>query len=712
MPAPALSRRRLLRAAAIGLPLVAASLKGALASRPAPAHANATTLARDGDTLVLTNGLLTARCDLGDGALDLEWDGVAQIRRGYAAVTLDGDDGVRPLLATAAARHAFTATEVEDALGHGIALELTHEFDDDSVVLRHTLTVYDTRPYALVRAEVARAPGVSGAAVATRRIEALAAGGMTEPAGVAALDQPTDPRLYRMPFDNNEDIAVPPAPAQQGVVSYWLTALFDGATGAGLVAGATESRVWKSAVWYDGPGGAVSLFSGVRSPSDRADHAVRRGDRVASAEFLVGGYRNYQDGLADLMHVISVREPPLPAPDLPPPLGWNPWYQYQFRADEGIVRAIADFLADGWATLGFRYVNLDAGWFTREGEWRAHPERFPSGMTALAADIHERGLLAGSYFVPFAIHAALADVPIPGTPYTLRDAVLKDDRGEPLPAHILTWCYVLDGTHPGARAFLYDAAAGIAADGFDFVKLDFLHLGTAEGRRYDPGATAMEAFHRGMEAVRDGFATAGRPIYLSAAIAPLYVHAYAHARRVGNDVNFGQAREAGNVALSWFTDLLYHRNDPDNVVVRDDWYPAYPPSVARMHATMAALGGTLFILGDDPRYLSRERADLLTAPEIVALAREGVSARPLDVRETPAPVWVARRQDGATVLALFNWSEAPARHAVDLARLGLDPARPYRAGDLWNPEAAGQMLQGVADIEVAPSSAALLRISE
>ena len=36
------------------------------------------------------------------------------------------------------------------------------------------------------------------------------------------------------------------------------------------------------------------------------------------------------------------------------------------------------------------------------------------------------------------------------------------------------------------------------------------------------------------------------------------------------------------------------------------------------------LGGTLFILGDDPRHLSEERAALLTHPEILALASEGV----------------------------------------------------------------------------------------
>ncbi|MFN8559712.1 MAG: hypothetical protein U0531_20995 [Dehalococcoidia bacterium] len=52
---------------------------------------------------------------------------------------------------------------------------------------------------------------------------------------------------------------------------------------------------------------------------------------------------------------------------------------------------------------------------------------------------------------------------------------------------------------------------------------------------------------------------------------------------------------------------------------------------------MAALGGTVFILGDDPRYLSPKRAALLMSPEILALAREGVAARPLDVAARRRP---------------------------------------------------------------------------
>ncbi len=695
--------------AALGWSVLLIVLGAAAGARVRTAAAGTATLTRTDDVLTLANGAVTIRYDLRSGLMDLMWTAGPAVQRAFAAATLLGPGAPLVLRSTDAARRTMQEEPVRDPLGPGLRLTVTGEFPAAAATLTQSVTVLDDRPFALVRVTVGRTPAAGGEAVAVRQIEALVVNGLTEPPGRAVVPA-DDLRLHLVPFDNTTDHAVPPATTLHGAVSYWLTALFDATEGSGLVAGVTETGTWKSAVWYDGPTGAMSLFSGARAPHDALDPPPRRADRVASAEFMVGGYRDYHDGLVDLMRAVAQREPPLPAPDLPPPLGWNPWYQYGFQVDEATVRAVADAIAERWAPFGYRYVNLDAGWNVRDGDWRPNPERFPSGMAALTAYIHAKGLLAGSYFIPFAVAPELLDEPIPGTPYTFRDAVLKDADGNPIHAHILTGEYVLDGTHPGAQAHLRASAAAIAADGFDFVKLDFLHIGTQEGVHSDPTATAMEAFHRGMTAVREGFAAAGRPIYLSAAISPLYVHQYAHARRVGTDVNFGQAREAQNVALSWFTDLLYHRNDPDNVVVREDWFPGYSDGLARMHATMAALGGTLFILGDDPRYLSPKRAALLTDPDVLALAKEGVAARPLDLRESPPPVWAARTRDGAVVVGLFNWHDVPVRRTIPFSRLGLDPNRPYRMRDLWNAEAGEVVVRGSVTVELPPHSGALLRI--
>lgn len=123
----------------------------------------------------------------------------------------------------------------------------------------------------------------------------------------------------------------------------------------------------------------------------------------------------------------------------------------------------------------------------------------------------------------------------------------------------------------------------------------------------------------------------------------------------------------------------------------------------------ASLRGTLLILGDDPRRLSPERAALLTDPDVLAPAREGVAAWPVDVRETPAPVWSARLRDGGVAVGVFNWDDRPVRRVIPFARLGLDPPRAYRVRDLWNPEAGGTAT-GSYTVDLPPHTAALLRV--
>lgn len=55
--------------------------------------------------------------------------------------------------------------------------------------------------------------------------------------------------------------------------------------------------------------------------------------------------------------------------------------------------------------VGYRYVNLDAGWAAadrdRAGNLVADPQKFPSGIAALARYAHERGMLLGLYSSPY-----------------------------------------------------------------------------------------------------------------------------------------------------------------------------------------------------------------------------------------------------------------------------------------------------------------------
>jgi alpha-galactosidase len=664
--------------------------------------------ARDGPTIGVTNGIVSVTYDLDRGVADYSWGERTVIRNAYSSAVL-ADFGGRTIYSFEGGSRSADNSPFADALGSGVALSVTTAFPDVDLALVQQLYVYDGASFVTQRVSLQRL-SADGGPVAAGLIEVIGAGLATTPRGGVFIEPAAEQHFYKAPFYNNEDFDVVPREQAHGILSYWLAGVVDIGRGHGVVLGALETERWKSAVWFDGPTGSISAHSGAQSPVDGRPPAPVRGPQVESALTFVGFRESYQDALADMMRLVRAIEPPLPPPALPAPIGWNPWYRHGHDADEATVRGVADFIADNWAAIGYRYINLDAGWNVADGDTRADAAKFPTGMESLVGHIHNRGLLAGAYFIPFAISPTLLDEQAPGSDFLYREMLVRDESGNPVRASVLDWEYVLDTTHPGALPLLYLSARQIADYGFDFVKLDFLQIGTQEGIRHNPNATAMQAFHRGMKAITEAWGDSGRPMFVSAAIAPLYVQRYAHARRVGVDVNFGQARQAKNVALSWFTGLLYHRNDPDNAVVRRAWFPGYTDGLAKLHVTMDALGGTLFIAGDDPRELGPARAALLTNTNVLAVARDPLVIRPIAEDTDPPPIWVAVAPDGSRLVGLFNWSDsAPLRLRVTINELALDAGSALTAVDLWTGHDMGLSGDGL-NVELPPQDAALVRI--
>ncbi|MFD9076587.1 alpha-galactosidase, partial [Streptomyces lasiicapitis] len=88
---------------------------------------------------------------------------------------------------------------------------------------------------------------------------------------------------------------------------------------------------------------------------------------------------------------------------LTPPMGFNNWNSTGCAIDEKMIRDTADRIADsGLKEAGYEYVNVDDCWAAEKrdpatGRLTAHPERFPSGIKALADYVHARGLKFGIY---------------------------------------------------------------------------------------------------------------------------------------------------------------------------------------------------------------------------------------------------------------------------------------------------------------------------
>src|SRR4051812_5305617 len=93
-----------------------------------------------------------------------------------------------------------------------------------------------------------------------------------------------------------------------------------------------------------------------------------------------------------------------------PPMGWNSWNAFFTKLDEDKVLGSARRIIDsGLLAKGYRYVNLDDGWWLQrrlsDGRIQIRPEKFPSSRIAagessfrpLTDRLHAMGLKAGIY---------------------------------------------------------------------------------------------------------------------------------------------------------------------------------------------------------------------------------------------------------------------------------------------------------------------------
>lgn len=94
-----------------------------------------------------------------------------------------------------------------------------------------------------------------------------------------------------------------------------------------------------------------------------------------------------------------------------PPMGWSSWNAFETAIDEEKVLGTAKALVDtGLARLGYRYVNIDDGWWHKrrlsDGRMQVRTDAFPSAQVGgaegtsfrpLVDQLHNLGLKAGIY---------------------------------------------------------------------------------------------------------------------------------------------------------------------------------------------------------------------------------------------------------------------------------------------------------------------------
>jgi alpha-galactosidase len=279
-----------------------------------------------------------------------------------------------------------------------------------------------------------------------------------------------------------------------------------------------------------------------------------------------------------------------------------------------------------------------------------------------------------------------------------RDWFVRDADGSPLRSDKVTFggwrrgpWYVLDGTHPAVQQHLAHVFETMRREwGVTYFKLDANFWGAIHGGRFhDPGATRIEAYRRGMQAIARGAGDSfllgcNHPIWPSAGLI--------HGSRSSNDIKRTWDRikttAQQNLLRNWQNGRLWW-NDPDAVVLAGD----LPENEFLFHATAIYATGGMLLSGDDLSTIPAARMALLKK----LLPPTGVPAVFEDETLRAGTVTLP----GKRMVCLFNWTDEP-------MTLTARVPRPSNVTDFWTGAAVGRVDRTIEIAGVPAHSARLL----
>jgi len=340
------------------------------------------------------------------------------------------------------------------------------------------------------------------------------------------------------------------------------------------------------------------------------------------------------------------------------------------------MKETADALvATGMKDAGYQYLVIDDCWQVRrdaEGRIVPDPDRFPSGMKALADYVHGKGLKFGLY----------------------------SDAGT--------------GTcqkRPGSKDHEDVDARTYAAWGVDYLKYDWCN---AEGQ------DTRDSYARMSRALR----ASGRPIVFSicewGSTKPwLWAPGIGHLWRSTGDIQdcWDCGKDWGGLGVVKIIDLQAdlhhfagpgHWNDPDMLEVGNGGLNA---AESRSHFGFWALLAAPLMAGNDLRTMSAETREIVTNREVIAVDQDPLGMQGRKVRDDGGrEVWMKPLADGAKAVILFNRGTGPADIAVAWEDVSLAPRTKALVRDLWKKADAGSFT-GRYEANVGPHDVVMVRIT-
>jgi alpha-galactosidase len=366
---------------------------------------------------------------------------------------------------------------------------------------------------------------------------------------------------------------------------------------------------------------------------------------------------------------------PKPEIAMTPPMGWNSWNRFACNIDEAKIRGVADAMAaSGMKDVGYQYVVIDDCWQkdrAADGTIQADPERFPSGIKALADYVHSRGLKFGLY----------------------------SDIG-------VKTC----GGRPGSRGYEFQDARTWASWGVDYVKVDWCYTGSSEASSsYTIMAKALRA--------------SGRDIVFSICEwgdnkPEEWAAGLGHLWRTSGDIRDSWDKDEGyshsflwildhNAGL-WANSGPNHWNDPDMLEVGNG---GMTDVEYRSHFSLWAMLAAPLIAGNDLSNMNKATLDILTNKDVIAVDQDKLGQQARRVAQNgDTEVWVRPLAGGDRAVVLFNRGADAKTVSVDWDALQLPAGLKASVKDLWS-KSVKKGVKGSYSAEVAPHGVVMVRIT-
>ena len=344
-----------------------------------------------------------------------------------------------------------------------------------------------------------------------------------------------------------------------------------------------------------------------------------------------------------------------------PPMGWMTWNFFGTNIDEGIIHEIADAMVNsGMVKAGYDHLMIDDGWQggrDNKNNIIPDPEKFPSGIKALADYVHSKGIKLGIY----------------------------SDAAQ-----------LTCGGYTASFGFEEQDAKTFASWGIDYLKYDYCHAPSDSNTakiRYKKMAEALE--------------NSGRPIVFS-------ICEWGERQPWSWAANAGGQlwRTTKDIRDSWES-LTYNLdinsnleryarpgnwNDPDMLIVglRGNKGPAGElggtgcnDAEYQSNMSLWSIMASPLIATNDIRNMNSETKKIPLNAEVIAIDQDQLGIQgEKKISDSVWNVFVKPLSNGDYAIAILNRSARTQKLAINFGDLGLEGK--YQIRDVWKHEIIGQ----------------------